>query len=783
MSGRQEKSHQYPLSSVNEAQHVISTHRGKTPESGRAGFRVVYGALFLLFAVSVIAFSGCSKKNLPAGEKEFSEGMTALELGDTTRAYQLFTEAAKNDPARPWNKLGEAKEIELYSSPFGAMRSYIELMAIAPDFDSAFTGYCRLALQYGKPLLAWNAAQQYAHNRDINVENDAGKATSAERIYSLIVADVLRLRGDVENAESRLTRLTESFPNDGEVAIALANVKLQQGQIAEALPLVEKALDSDGDSHAIVTGAIEFYTEAGYADKALALLRQVRDNEKPNNIRANRLAVETYLGLGYIDYAALVVSQMKQDGIKDGLAYYLNGRIAEARGNYVQAKEWYLYSLSMQTNNLELYRDAARASTSARNFIIMENNMNGVLLKLSAPKYPADYIADAHLQFAEFYVALSQWRQSLGELEKARGVFSGTPRFELLRARTLFSMQDKDSAFTALTYLASRYQSSFEWLRGLGLTYTEIGINDSAKLYVQKALALQPDDFISLVANVDIARKTNDTAGYAKAIETIAHAYPRNKRAMRMQADYYLWSGDNVSALDVANHMIELYPGDLSAYNYAATLAGSRYGNEQGVKYLTDAKQNNSDIPAPYRKLASFLLRQGQIDSAEGYWAEAYAIDSTDEATLLTKGVLLEAKGFPDSAVAVYKQIINADPFSAEAFNNLAWVMANNNLNPAQASNFAREAIGLSGGLNGNLHGTLGWALFKEKKYKQASASMQTAIKFNPRDPFKRYMYGTILEAQDKKKEAILQYQQALDLGLQGAYRQDVEQTIARLKG
>jgi len=281
---------------------------------------------------------------------------------------------------------------------------------------------------------------------------------------------------------------------------------------------------------------------------------------------------------------------------------------------------------------------------------------------------------------------------------------------------------------------------------------------------------------------VDIARKTNDTSAYDKAVEAVVRAYPRNKRAMRMQADYFLWSGDNISALDVANRMIELYPGDMSAYNYAATLAGSRYGEQQGLKYLADAKQNNPDIPAPYRKLASYYLRRGQLDSAETYWHEAYALDTTDEATLLTEGVLFEAKGFPDSAVAVYKNIIVVDPFSAEAFNNLAWVMANNNLNPAQASNYAREAIGLSGGLNGDLHGTLGWSLFKEKKYKQAAASMRTAIKYKPRDPFKRYMYGTILEAQDKKKEAVQQYQQALDLGLQGAYRQDVEKAIARLK-
>jgi tetratricopeptide (TPR) repeat protein len=740
-------------------------------------------AVLSVAVLSVITISGCSEANLPAGEKEFAEGVLALELGDTASAHILFAQAEQNDPARPWRTFGAAKEIELYSSPFGATKTYFDIMSLTPDFDSAYTAYCRLALQNGKSRLAWDAVQLYARNRGVTDASGSGANASARRNYDLIVAGVLQLRGEVEKAESRLQDLSNSVAHDGEVEIALASVILQQGRVDEALSLVESALADNDERRDVVVAAIDFYIDAGYADKATALLELARKRENPKNIWANNLAIRTFLRLGYVDYASFTLSQMKIQGIAEGHATYLSGTISEAIGNSYQAKERYLYSLPLSNRNMELFRDAARAATSAGNFIQMENNMKSFLLQLSKASYPTEYIADAHLQFAEFYAALLQWRPAITELQSARSIFAKSPRFELLRARTLYSMQAKDSANALFTKMTAKNRSSFEWQRGLALTFAMIGEFESADVHVTNALEMQPNDFVSLVAKVDISRKAADSAGYAEAVDNLVRKYPRNKRTMRIHSDYYLSLGDDVSALDIANRMIELYPGDLSAYNYAASVAGSRYGSGQGLKYLTDAQAKNSKIPAPYRKLSAYHLRTGAIDSAEFFWAKANSLDSTDIATLLTRGVLLEARGFPDSAISVYKRIVQIDPFSADAYNNLAWVMANNDLEPATASNIAREAIALSGGGNGNMHGTLGWALFKEDKYPEANASMLFAIKFDPSDPFKRFMYGSILEEWGKKDEASEQFQQALDLGITGGYRKVVEEALSRLKG
>ncbi len=741
-------------------------------------------AFLFLCLLSVVTIAGCGEKPLPAGEQEFSEGLSALEAGDTAQARVLFAKASDNDPGRPWRKLGEARRIELYSSPFGAMGKYLEIISLSPDFDSAYTAYCRLALRFGKPQLAWNTIQLYARNRSIGTSGDTNGSegmTPASRNYELVVAKILQMRSELEQAESRLNNLSQSFPQDGEVTIALASVLLQQGRTEEALKLANQALDNK-KRRDVLTAAINFFSDAGHASKALSLLDQARGQEDPENLWANRLAIDTYLRLGYIDYASFTISQMKTYGLGDGLAFYLNGTIAEARGRATQAKEWYLYSLSIEKSNIELFRDAARAATSAKNFILMEDNMNGVLHSLSKANFPVDYLDDAHLQFAQHYVALRQWRPALGEMNSARSTFLGTPRYELLRAETLYFMQARDSGLAAFARIANEHQDSFEWLRGLALTMTTIGNYDSAKVYLDKALKLQPRDLIALIAKIDVSRKTADTASYAQAVQNLVRTYPQNKRTLKIQTDYYLTLGDNVSALDMANRVIELYPGDLTAYNYAATLAGRRYGSDQGLKYLQDAKERNSKIPAPYRILASYYLRQGAIDSAEIFLNQALKLDPTDEASLLTRGVLLEAKGFPDSAIAVYKQMTTINPFSAEALNNLAWVMANNNIEPAQASNIAREAVALSGGVNGNMHGTLGWALVKEKKFKQANMAFQLAIRFEPQDAFKRFLYGSALEEAGDKEKAVEQFNQALSLGISGGYRELVDQALVRLK-
>ncbi len=747
-------------------------------------FRVVTPfSLVGVILLSIITISGCSQSNLPAGEKEFAAGVHALELGDTASAHTLFSEAEQNDPARPWQKLGEAQEYELYSSPFGATKTYFDIMSLTPDFDSAYTAYCRLALLSGKTQLAWKAVQLYARNRGVTEASESGGDASARRNYDLIVARILQLRGEIERAESRLEDLSRSLSGDGEVKIALASIILQQGRIDEALALVKSALDANDTRRDVVVSAINFYVDAGYAKEAIDLLTKARKREDPKNIWANGLAIRTYLRLGYLDYASFTLSQMKMQGAPEGLTTYLDAVITEAMGASNQAKERYLYSLPLSNRNMELFRDAARAATGARNFIEMENNMNSFNLQLSKANYPAEYIADAHLQYAEFYVALQQWSSALTELESARSVFAGSPRFELLYGQTLYSMQAKDSAKALFSQMAVNHKGSFEWQRGLALTYAAIGEFNSADSHITTALEMQPKDFVSLAAKVDITRKKSDSVGYAKAVEQLVQAYPRNKRTLRIHSDYYLSLGDNVSALDIANRMIELYPGDLSVYNYAASVVGSKYGAKQGLKYLNDAQKENPTIPAPYRKLSAYYIRTGELDSAQSYWSKANSLDSTDVATLLTKGVLLEAKGFPDSAITTYKHIIQLDPFSADAFNNLAWVMANNNLESATASNFAREAIALSGGGNGSMHGTLGWALFKEKKYPEAQAALLFAIKYDPQDPFKRFLLGSVLEEWGKKNGAVEQFQKALDLGISGSYRKVVEETLGKLKG
>ncbi|MFQ5608365.1 MAG: tetratricopeptide repeat protein, partial [Candidatus Zixiibacteriota bacterium] len=394
-----------------------------------------------------------------------------------------------------------------------------------------------------------------------------------------------------------------------------------------------------------------------------------------------------------------------------------------------------------------------------------------------------EYVADALLDFADFYLLTRQWKGSLRQMRHAEPVFEGTPRFEFMRIRALTSLLLADSADVLVGSLAGRHKTELPWLLGFIRHFIDRGAADSARAYLDLALEVAEADFGVLLAHVELAQLGGDSLEYRRALEDLVEAHPRDLRSLRLLAAYHNAGGRPALALDLADRMIEYYPGNLSSYQFAARVATREDGSAAGLRYLRLAAKNNPELPAIYHMLSVSFLRDGLSDSVENYVNRSLELDPDYIPSRLSRGLFLESQGKTDSAIAIYRGVIERDPFSAEAFNNLAWVMASNDIDPAAAANHAREAISLSGGVKANMHGTLGWAYFKQKRYKFANVAYLRAIQMDPGDPFKRYLIGINLESLGKNDEALRELRTALDLGIQGTYRQLTEQAVARLGG
>ena len=712
--------------------------------------------------------------------------MEILRSGDISGAGGKFGAASEADPARPWRELGRAREIEAFSYSFGALKKYESIVNLSPDFDSGYTAYCRLALAHGKPHLAEYMARKYAARLAVSylpaesAPNAEQTVDPALRAFHLMAGRTEIAQGLYDKAEGRLRNLRLSFANDPEVQFALASALLAQDRVDEALETARR--ENGQKSRAGSLAAVEFYIEANQANSAIEALQDLK-NTYSDDIQIDRFIFESYLKLGYPDIADSKISELEKDGAPENVLWILRAQLSENVGEFRRAYNLYLYAHSLEKTNHELYRAAARAIALGHNFVLAEDNMKFALIHIDDGTNSEEYIADAYLDLAEFFLWTRQWKLTLSNIDKAERMFGEKGRLEFMRINALKSILLQDSARAHLALLTARKKEIPAWNLGIAGSFIDLGELDSANVYLDKVLDRFPKNFAALLFQVELRQLAADTALHRQAVEELVDSQPRNQHALKLAIAFTAAAGRLSQSLDLAERLIEYFPGSLSAYQISSRIATQSDGSGAGRRYLQRAIENNPDLPAAYHVLSIDFLRSGQVDSAAAYVAKALELDPDYIPSLLTSGLLLENRNQSDSAISLYRKVIERDPFSAEAFNHLAWAMVESEMNPREAANHAREAINLSGGVNAKMHTTLAWAYHKQGRYDVAKISFMRSTSMEPNDPFKRYLMGINYESLGQPEDALRELNLALELGVKGKYRLLAEAAVLRLGG
>lgn len=741
-----------------------------------------------LCLVSSILLSGCGSDPLPAGQAEFADAMEALRSGDISAAEEKFGEAAEADPARPWRALGAARGTEVFSYSFGALKKYESIVRLSPDFDSGYTAFCRLALVHGKVDMAKFMAQKYAAHLGVSYfEQPAEGAEQAAvspalRGFHLMAGRIDTDLGEYEKAETRLRSLLSSIGADGEVYLALASALLAQDRTDEALGAVQKAIENGHESRATSLGAVDFYIEANRARSAIEALEDLKKNY-PDDIQIDRFIFESYLKLGYLDVADSKITRLEKSAAPENVVWLMRAQLSEMVGEFRRAYNLYLYAHSLEKTNHELYRAVARAAARGSNFVAAEDNMKNALIYIDNGTNSKEYVADAYLDLAEFYLWTRQWKRCLRNIAKAERIYGGTGRLEFMRINAWRALLFPDSARTYLATLTARGEELSAWNLGIAGSFTDLEELDSADVYVDKVLARYPNNFAALLSKVELTQLAEDSVLYRQAVDRLLDSHPRDQHALKLAIAYTGSAGRLSRSLDLAERLIDYFPGSLSGYQISSRIASQADGPGAGRKYLRKAIENNPDLPASFHVISIDFLLSGEVDSAAVYVAKALEKDPGYIPSLLSLGLLFEHRNQSDSAISLYREVIVRDPFSADAFNNLAWAIATAGLNPLEAANHAREAINLSGGVRANMHTTLAWAYHKQGRYDFANISFIQSVRMEPNDPLNRCLMGINHESLGRTEDAMRELNTALELGLQGKYRKLAEEALKRLAG
>lgn len=342
----------------------------------------------------------------------------------------------------------------------------------------------------------------------------------------------------------------------------------------------------------------------------------------------------------------------------------------------------------------------------------------------------------------------------------------------------------------------------------LGLAYLQKARETGDPTYYQKteealekALAIQPDDYVSISGRGALALARHDFTGALEWGEMARQINPDRTYAYGVIADAQVELGRYEEAIRTLQTMVDLRP-DMSSYSrisYLRELHGDTEGALEMMQLAVDSGTPNAENTAWVRtQLANLYFNSGDLDQAEleyqltlqnrpdyvyalaglGRVRAAQgnmddAIELLDQAVsimplpefVITLGDLYQAAGQQEAADQQYQLVAAIETLhranGVDMDMEIALFNADHNKNMTETVALARKAYDNRPSIHGA--DALAWALYKAGNYEEAQKYSAEALELGTRDSLKLFHAGVI----------------ALELGEEGQARQYLEEALA----
>jgi putative PEP-CTERM system TPR-repeat lipoprotein len=326
------------------------------------------------------------------------------------------------------------------------------------------------------------------------------------------LARVLAMRGDQPRAESLLAEVLAKSPAQ-EPALSMAIFyKMQNGRVAEATTLAEKAQAASPASPQIISTLGELYIRDGKPQKALDFVATLKPPVS-NTVPVFSVKAAGFLALGQKKEARETYTELlKLDSAVEGARRQLVALQVDA-GDFEAARGTLTAGIANSPKNFQYYEDMAMIDLKA----------TGVEAALST----ADRLINQDREFTDLaalrgdiYIAANRPNDAADEFLKA---FQAHPSGLLVSRLTAANMRAGriDTAVKVLTDWTSAHPDDLPALQRLGEIFIASSRYDEAAIYLEKLLDKKPYDAVSLNNLAWIYQQKGD----ARATETARKAY------------------------------------------------------------------------------------------------------------------------------------------------------------------------------------------------------------------------------------------------------------------
>jgi arylsulfatase A-like enzyme/Tfp pilus assembly protein PilF len=238
-----------------------------------------------------------------------------------------------------------------------------------------------------------------------------------------------------------------------------------------------------------------------------------------------------------------------------------------------------------------------------------------------------------------------------------------------------------------------------------------------------------------------------------KWCEEILRRRPESSTARMNLASALLKLDDRRGALAQYDETVSRDPGHADAWALRGSLLSEQRRHEEAIESIARAVA----LEPRDAKLVAALGRaredSGDSTKALSEYDRALALDAKERSAIVQKGLLLSHLGRVEDAAATFRAGLEQLPEDAEILNNLAWLLVDRSIDPAQAYELAARAVRQSPEDSAFLD-TLGWAAVRSGRPREAIEPLRKALAAT-NDPTVRAHLGIALAESGQTREGI----------------------------
>jgi tetratricopeptide (TPR) repeat protein len=687
-----------------------------------------------------------------------------LVLGGTTEeALKLVNAASDLDPKNAEVLAVKALVLFKLNDEAGAIRDAQAALEIDPANPGATIILAADKLSHGdaKGALQLLGRNPDAHEKDLGVQlfklkileqtQDLKEAELLLRKLGELYPDQPEFRRELirlyvyqkrpDDAEKEQRAYTLAHPKDTKVALELVGLLYTlRGAEAARSELVSR-IEAGQDAFAFQMALADFDFRQGQFDESVRLLQKLTaDKNSPDHVLAAQVRLaQLYLAKKNTESAEpLITTILAKDSRNiDGLK--LRASLRMDRGQLEPAINDLRAALNDQPTSTELMVMLAVAYERSGSIDLAEKQFAEATRASSFdPRVGLDYVG---------------FLQRRGNLARAEDV---------------------------VTELASRTPNSVEILSVLGQIRLARQNWVGAQEVAENMRRLGNDRGVAdqLLGAALIGRNK-----YDESIAVLKDAYaaaPSAAQPMFSLVRAYVAAQQTDRAKGFLDSVLKANPDNAEALVLMGAIQLRENAPNQALKSFEAAVQKQPKDIVGYRALADFYVRQGSDDEAIKVIRTGLREQSDNSVLRLHLAGILERKGDYDGAISEYERLLQKEPGSLIAANNLASLLADHRTDKASFERAQALAAVLRKSPVPQFKDTLGWVSYQMGELKTAIPLLEEAVAGVPNQPLVRYHLGMSYIAAGQTEKALEQLRTALNGNPEGELRQKIESALRK---